>query len=155
LVNAYAASTLYGAPLVIIDSGTAITFDVISKDQAYLGGLIFPGMRISLEALGEKTALLPRVKLQTPKNLIGRDTKSSILSGVVLGTVALTKELAAKIKQFLGKNAKFIGTGGNINLIKKYSGMNMIVNRNLTLTGIRLVYDKVSLQAKHKRIKNP
>ena len=146
LVNAFAATQIYGAPLVVIDSGTAITFDVISDRGAYLGGLIFPGMKISLEALSEKTALLPRVKLQPPTALIGRDTKNSILSGVVLGTAALTKGLSARIKQTLGKSARIIGTGGNISLIKKYSGMKIIINRNLTLNGIKLIFAGVKLK---------
>ena len=140
LVNAYAACRLYKAPLIIIDSGTAITFDVISKRKTYLGGLIIPGMQISLEALHEKTALLPEVKLQQPKTFIGRDTKNSILSGVIFGTAALSKELAKRIKQYIGKNARVIGTGGNICLIKKYSGMKMKINPELTLKGINLVY---------------
>ena len=141
LVNAYAASSFYAGPLIIIDSGTAITFDVVTKDKAYLGGLIFPGMEISLEALSEKTALLPQIKLQRPKEFIGRDTKNSILSGVVFGTAALSQELAVRIKQHLGKNARIIGTGGNISLIKKYSGMKIDINRDLTLIGIKLIYD--------------
>jgi len=146
LVNAYAASNLYACPLIVIDSGTAITFDVISKDRAYLGGLIFPGMNISLEALKEKTALLPKVKLQPPKMFIGRDTQNSILSGVVFGTAALTKELAARIKRYLGKNTRIIGTGGNIVLIKQYSGMQIEVIKDLTLIGIRLIYDNKILK---------
>ena len=141
LVNAYAASRLYPTPLIVIDSGTAITFDVISKGRAYLGGLIFPGMNISLEALKERTALLPQVKLQPPKMLIGRDTKNSILSGVVFGTAVLSKGLAGRIKQYLGKNARIIGTGGNISLIKRYSGMKMKINKDLTLVGIKLIYE--------------
>jgi len=143
LVDAYAAGCLYPAPLVVIDSGTAITFDVISKDRAYLGGLIFPGMNISLAALKEKTALLPKVKLSPPKTLIGRDTKNSILNGVVLGTAALSKELTEKIKKKLGRNTQIIGTGGNISLIKKYSGLKMSINRDLTLIGIKLIYKKM------------
>ena len=141
LVNAYAASRLYTGPLIVIDSGTAITFDVISKDPAYLGGLIFPGMNMSLEALKEKTALLPKVKLQAPEIFIGRDTKNSILSGVVFGTAALSQELVARIKQSLGKNAQIIGTGGNIALIKRYSGMKIKINKDLTLIGIKLIYE--------------
>jgi len=127
--------------LIVIDSGTAITFDVISKDQAYLGGLIFPGMNISLDALKEKTALLPQVKLQQPKMLIGRDTKNSILSGVVFGTAFLCKELVSEIKQFIGKNTVVVGTGGSINLIKKYSRLEIKINPNLTLKGINLIYE--------------
>ena len=148
LVNAYAASSLYVSPLIVIDSGTAITFDAISKDRAYLGGLIFPGMNISLEALKEKTALLPQVKLQQPKMLIGRDTKNSILSGVVFGTAALSKELAARIKQSLGKNVRIIGTGGSIFLIKRYSGMKIEINRDLTLIGIKLIYENKIIKAR-------
>ena len=145
LVNAYAAINLYSSPLVVIDSGTAITFDVISKDKAYLGGLIFPGMNISLTALHEKTALLPKVKLQTPKTLIGRDTQDSILNGVVLGTAALSKELALRIKQSLGKNTRIIGTGGNISLIRRFSGIKIRINKNLTLIGINFIYmDKIA-----------
>lgn len=141
LVNAYAACNLYQAPLIVIDSGTAVTFDVISKKKAYLGGLIFPGMRLSLEALKEKTALLPQVKLAKPKEFIGRDTKNSILSGIVFGIAALSQELAKKIKKSLGKEALVIGTGGDILLIKKYSGIKIKVDRNLTLKGINFLYE--------------
>lgn len=154
LVNAYAASNLYTGPLVVMDSGTAITFDVISKSGAYLGGLIFPGMNISLEALKEKTALLPQVKLEPPKMFIGRDTKNSILSGVVFGTAALSKELVTRIKHSLGKNAKIIGTGGNISLIQRYSGMRIEINKDLTLVGIKLIYDKKIVGKDQRFIKN-
>jgi type III pantothenate kinase len=147
LVNAYAADSLYAGPLIVIDSGTAVTFDVISKDKAYLGGLIFPGMKMSLEALKEKTALLPKIKLQPPKMFIGRDTKNSILSGVVFGTAALSKEIVSKIKQSLGKNTRIIGTGGNISLIKRYSGIKMKINRDLTLIGIKLIHKHRIIEA--------
>jgi type III pantothenate kinase len=146
LVNAYAASQIYPGPLVVIDSGTAITFDVISSDRAYLGGLIFPGMSISLEALQEKTALLPLVKLGIPKTFIGRDTKNSMLSGVVFGTAALCKEIAARIKKQLGKNIRILGTGGNIHLIKKYSGLKIQIIKELTLTGIKLIYENLEFK---------
>jgi type III pantothenate kinase len=98
-------------------------------------------MNISLAALKEKTALLPQVKLQPPKMFIGKDTKNSILSGIVFGTAALSKELIRRIKQSLGRNAQIIGTGGNISLIKRYSGMKIEINRNLTLIGIKLIYE--------------
>lgn len=140
LVGAYAACNLYPAPLIVINSGTAITFDAVSRKKAYLGGLIFPGMRISLETLTAKTALLPRIKLQQPKTLIGGDTKNSILSGIVFGIASLSKELVNRIKQRIGKDALVIGTGGNIHLIKKYSGMGIKIDTNLTLKGINLVY---------------
>jgi type III pantothenate kinase len=144
LVNAYAACEFYSAPLIVIDSGTAITFDVISRKKAYLGGLIFPGMGISLSALAKETALLPQVKLGQPRSLIGRDTQNSILSGIVFGTALLSKELTKIIKRRLGGNVGVIGTGGNISLIKKYSGMKIKINQNLTLKGINLVYKNLN-----------
>ncbi len=140
LVNAYAASKLYGTPAIIIDTGTGITFDVVSKNNEYLGGLIFPGVGILLTSLAEKTALLPLIKIAKPKKLIGNDTKSSILSGIVFGIAALSKELIQKIKLHAGKNSIVIGTGKDIDLIARYSKLKVKINRNLTLEGINLIY---------------
>ena len=140
LVNAYAASVFYQAPLIVVDSGTAITFDVISKNKAYLGGLIAAGMGISLMALKEKTALLPQVNLDRPQTLIGKDTKNSILSGIVFGTADLCSGLIKRICRRLGKGYMVIGTGGNIRLIKKYSKTRIIIDKDLTLKGINLIY---------------
>ena len=140
LVNAYAGLFFYGAPLIVIDSGTAITFDVISKRKAYLGGLILPGLGISLAALNEKTALLPRIKLEYPKELIGRDTISSILSGVVIGAGALADALVTRIKRKIGRSTRAIGTGGSIELIKSCSELKLRIDPNLTLRGLNLIY---------------
>ncbi|MDO8489765.1 MAG: type III pantothenate kinase [Candidatus Omnitrophota bacterium] len=142
LVNTYAALCFYKTPLIVIDSGTAITFDVIDKNKKYLGGLIIPGMKISLEALREKTALLPSVSLNNPKMFIGCDTKNSLLSGIVFGTAGSVKELTNKIKKCIGKNARVIGTGGNIGLIKKYSKIDLKTDNNLTLKGINFIYEE-------------
>ncbi len=143
LINAYAASQLYGSPCVVIDSGTALTFDIVSKRKEYLGGLILPGIKMSLGALGDNTALLPQLSLSTPKKLIGIDTKSSMLSGVVFGAAALTKELINMIKRKTGKNTLVIGTGGNISLLKKYSGIKIKIDKELTLKGINLIYNEI------------
>ena len=140
LVCAYAASYFYGYPAIIIDSGTALTLDVVSKKGAYLGGLIVPGLQMALNTLHEKTALLPQVKLIAPKVLIGRDTKSSILSGVVFGASALIQDLSQRITKFSGKTTRIIGTGGNIALIKKYTHIKIVVDQRLTLKGINLIY---------------
>lgn len=140
LVNAYAGIELYAAPLIVVDFGTAITFDVISRNKEYLGGMILPGLRISLEALTEKTALLPKIKLGEPKELIGKDTKNSMLSGIVYGFAALTDDLTQRIKNKIGSNAKVIATGGNIFLLKKYCKHFDKININLTLEGINLIY---------------
>ncbi|MFC1658719.1 type III pantothenate kinase [Candidatus Omnitrophota bacterium] len=140
LVNAFAGIQLYGAPLVVIDFGTAVTFDAISKRKEYLGGLILPGLDISLDALAERTALLPRVKLNKPGEFIGRDTKESILSGVVYGFAALSDDLVDRLKSRIGKGAKVIGTGGNIELIKPYCRKIDKIDRDLTLKGLNLLY---------------
>ncbi|MCK9430235.1 MAG: type III pantothenate kinase [Candidatus Omnitrophica bacterium] len=144
LVNAYAASIFYRAPLIVIDSGTAVTFDLISRKKEYLGGLITPGMGISLKVLKEKTALLPEVKLSRPRTLIGQDTKSSILSGIVFGAADLCSGIVKRIRQQLGKDTTVIGTGGNICLIQEYSNLNMKIDKDLTLKGINLVYEYAS-----------
>jgi type III pantothenate kinase len=142
LVNAYAGVILYGAPLIVVDFGTAITFDAVSKNKEYLGGMILPGLDISLHSLAERTALLPKIKLNKPKEFIGRDTKDSILSGVVYGFAALTDDLTQRIKNRIGKSAKVIGTGGNIKLIRRYCRNIDKVDRDLTLKGLNLIYNR-------------
>jgi len=142
LVNAYAGVTLYGSPLIVVDFGTAVTFDVITKNKVYLGGMILPGLRISLESLAQETALLPSIRLDNPKEFIGRDTKNSMLSGIVYGFAALTDDLTQRIKSRIGKNALVVGTGGNIAMIKKYCNNFDKINADLTLEGIRLIYKK-------------
>jgi len=141
LVNAYAGIALFGAPLIAVDFGTALTFDVISRQKEYLGGMIFPGLSMSLEALTQKTALLPSVSLDQPKEFIGRDTKNSMLSGIVYGFAALTDDLVGKIKNKIGKNAKVVGTGGNVDFIAKHCKNIDVKDVNLTLKGIDLIYN--------------
>jgi type III pantothenate kinase len=140
LVNAYAGIRLYGAPLIVIDFGTAVTFDVVSKSAAYLGGMILPGLSISLEALGAHTALLPKIRLRAPEEFIGRDTKNSMLSGIVYGFALAADALSRKIKDKIGKKAKVIGTGGNITSIARYCRGIDYIDKDLTLKGINLVY---------------
>lgn len=142
LVNAFAAVKLYGSPAIIIDFGTAITFDVVSKNKDYLGGIILPGLEISLDALAQKTALLPKIKLEKPREFIGRDTKNSMLSGIVYGFAALTDDMVNRIKHKIGKNAKVIGTGGNIKLINSYCKEIDRTDINLTLKGLDLIFSR-------------
>jgi type III pantothenate kinase len=141
LVNAYAGVMFYGSPLIVVDFGTAITFDVISKNREYLGGMILPGLEMSLSALAEKTALLPKIRLERPWELIGGDTRNSMLSGIVYGFAGLTDNLLEKIKSKIGKNARVIGTGGNINLIGRYCKRMDRIDRDLTLKGLYLIYN--------------
>jgi len=142
LVNAYAGIILYGYPLIAVDFGTAVTFDIISRKKEYLGGMILPGLRISLEALGERTALLPKIRLKAPPEFIGRDTENSMLSGVVHGFAALTDGVIKQMKPGLGKGTRVIGTGGNINLIAKYCRSFDKIDQDLTLKGLNLLYNR-------------
>lgn len=139
LVNAYGGIIKYGAPLIIVDFGTAITFDVISKKEEYLGGMILPGLELSLRALFHGTALLPRVFLKQPKEFIGKSTKESILSGIVYGFAGLADSLIDKIQKKIGKNAKVIATGGNSHLIARYSKAITHIDPNLTLRALTLL----------------
>ncbi len=138
LVNAFAARELYGAPAVVIDFGTAVTFDIVSRKGEYLGGLIMPGIKMSLASLYEKTALLPRVKLKAAKDIIGKDTVNSIRGGILFGLGAMCDGLVARYKKNLGRNLKVIATGGNARLIKRYAKSIQVVDEDLTLKGLRL-----------------
>ncbi|MBN2831679.1 MAG: type III pantothenate kinase [Candidatus Omnitrophica bacterium] len=140
LVNAYAATIIYGAPIIAVDFGTAITFDVISGKKEYLGGMIIPGLKISLEALHQRTALLPLAKLEKPRDFIGRDTKNSMLSGIIYGFSSLTDDLIMRIRKAIGRNTLSIATGGNIRLISRYCRQLDKVDINLTLKGLNMLY---------------
>jgi type III pantothenate kinase len=142
LVDAIAAKEIYGTPAIIVDSGTAITFDFVSAKGEYEGGLIMPGIDISLKALYTKTALLPDVKLKDDKNLtlIGKDTVNSIKGGLLNGFGSMTDGLVGRIKAKYGKGITVIGTGGYIRLIKKYSVSIDIIDEYLILKGLRMIY---------------
>jgi len=144
LVNAYAGACLYGSPCIVIDLGTAITFDIVAKDKSYLGGMILPGLNLCIEALFRDTALLPRVKLKKPKEFIGKDTESGILSGLVYGFSILIDGMIDKIRRYLKYNLKVIGTGGDIFLIKYYSKKIDIIDRDITVKGLSILYTKRS-----------
>lgn len=144
LVNAYAGIILYGAPCIVVDLGTAITFDIVSKNKEYLGGMIVPGLQISLDALFEKTALLPKIKLHAPAEFIAKTTRNSILSGIIFGYASLIDGLVVRIKEKIGRNALVIGTGGNIDLVAKFSKSIYNINRDLTLKGIKLIFEKIA-----------
>ncbi len=145
LVNAFSAATLYGSPLIAIDFGTAITFDVISRKKEYLGGMILQGLDMSLKALHLGTALLPEIKFKRPKEFIGRDTESSILSGIVYGVAALTDELARRIKLKIGRDAVVVATGGSVKLMKKYCQAIDFIDTGLTLKGLNLIFNLLQL----------
>ena len=139
LVNAYAAKKLYGAPAVIVDFGTAITFDIVSRRGDYLGGLILPGIELSLSSLYRKTALLPRVELKAVSSIICRDTASSMRGGILFGFGAMCDGLIAAYRKKLGRGLKAVMTGGNAELMKKYIRSVQRVDEDLTLKGLYLI----------------
>ena len=144
LVNAAASKEIYGVPSVVIDFGTATTFDIISKNGEYIGGIIAPGVRISAESLYEKTAKLPKIKLEVPKNIIGKNTKEAILSGIFYGQVGLIKEVMERVQssEFRVQSLKVILTGGYSGFFSKHFP-DFIVDEDLTLKGLKIIFSKI------------
>ena len=148
IVNAVAAYAKYGGPLVIIDFGTATTFCAITENAEYLGGTIAPGVKISSDALFEKTSKLPKVELEEPGHVICKNTIESMQSGLVYGHMGMVEYITKKMKAELaalsptGKEAKVVATGGLATLIEK--GIDCIdhVDKMLTLEGLQLIYEK-------------
>jgi type III pantothenate kinase len=140
IANAVGAHDLYGGPAIVVDFGTATTFDVISSAGEYMGGAIIPGVEISMEALFQRAALLRRVELVEPRSVIGRNTMESVQSGVVYGYASLVDGMVARIEDEIGE-AVVIATGGLAPLIAPHT---RAVDRHepwLTLHGLRLVYE--------------
>jgi type III pantothenate kinase len=141
VVNAAAAYRLYGGPAIVIDMGTATTFDVVSKEGDYLGGAITAGMEVAAEALFLRAAKLPRVELVRPKHAIGKNSVTAIQSGIVFGYIGLIESLVARICEELGEKARVIATGGYAELIAKETPVIEVVNPHLTLLGLRFIHD--------------
>jgi len=140
IVNAAAAHHLYGKPVIIVDLGTATTFDTVSKEGDYLGGAIAPGIVTAAEALFTRAAMLPRVDLVHPEHAIGTNTIAAMQSGIVFGYVALIEGMVARMQQELGEKTKVVATGGYAELLSKETSVINVVNPNLTLIGLRLIY---------------
>ena len=139
LVNAVAAYNECGGSIVV-DFGTAVTFDVISGRNEYLGGLIFPGIRLSLENLSSKAALLPKIKLTPSKPLLGSDTAGSMRSGILNGYAALCEGVIKRLRLKCGRNLRVIATGGDAALLARYCSDIKKVDSDLTLKGLLLSY---------------
>jgi type III pantothenate kinase len=140
LVNAVAAHHLYGGPLIIIDFGTATTFDVVDTDGGYIGGVICPGINLSLEALYMAASKLPGIAIVRPKTVIGRGTVPAMQSGVFWGYIGLIEGLVQRIVAEFGKPMKVIGTGGLAPLFKEAAPVIEIVDGDLTLRGLAMIY---------------
>ena len=142
IVNSVSAFTKYGGPLVVIDFGTATTFDVVSEKCELLGVVIAPGIKTSLEGLASKTAQLPMIELDAPKTVIGKNTKHCMQAGVIFGFAGLVDNIVRKIKKELKvENIKVIATGGLGEIIAKESQSISLVDRTLTLDGLRVIYE--------------
>ncbi len=139
VVNSAAALHLHGGPLIVIDFGTATTFDAVSKDGEYLGGAIAPGINISAEALFMRTAKLPQVELVAPRRAIGKNSITAMQSGIIFGYVGLIEGIVARIKKELGGQVKVIATGGLAENITKETKIIDTIEKDLTLTGLRLI----------------
>ena len=149
IANALAAFSKYGGPVVVIDFGTAVTYDAISAEGDYLGGAIAPGVEISLDALVSHTAMLRRVEAVAPDSVIGRNTITSIQSGLIWGFVAQVEGMVERMIAELGGKATVIATGGQAGMVAGLTHVIQSVDPLLTLEGLRLIYLQNADGARH------
>jgi type III pantothenate kinase len=143
LANAVAARQRFGAPVVVVDFGTAVTFDVVNSAGDYVGGIIAPGLAVMTDYLHEKTALLPKIKIREIKSVVGKSTEAAMLVGAVHGYRGLVRELIAELKRELGaKHLPVVATGGYAKLIAAKLPEISAVAPDLTLEGLRLVWQR-------------
>lgn len=145
IVNALAGREKYGSPVIVADYGTAITFDVVSREGDYLGGVIAPGLNSGISALFSKAAKLPQVALNIPETVIGRNTEEAIQAGILFGNAGLTDRIIDMIRNEEGMSeAKVIATGGHAGLMAKVSKNIQYVDKWLTLEGLKMIYERVN-----------
>ncbi len=142
IVNAVAALERYGGPCIVVDLGTAITFDAVSARREYLGGVICPGIGISIAGLFQKTARLPMVDFRDPGRLIGTNTVASMQSGLYYGLIAMIDGIVERMAAELGPGTRTVATGGHATLVTRGSKWVKTADEDLTLEGLRLIWEK-------------
>jgi len=142
LVNSVAGKARYGAPLIVVDFGTAITLDILNSEGAYLGGTISPGLVTGMEALFGRAAKLPQVSLEPPKSVIGNNTIGSIQAGIMFGNAGLVDRLVTRTWDELGGRTRVVATGGHAASIAALSETITDVDPWLTLEGLRLIHER-------------
>ena len=143
IVNAVAAISKYNCPVILIDFGTATTYCAVSKKGEYIGGAISPGMKISSEALFQKASKLPRVELVTPETVICKDTVSAMQAGIIYGYAGQVEKIVGLMKKELkDEGTLVIATGGLANMISQETNAIDVIDPNLTLEGLRIIYEK-------------
>ena len=142
IVAAVAALAEYPAPLILMDLGTATTIEVVDKDSSYIGGVIFPGVKLSLEALTSRAAQLPGISLDQPKKVIGKNTVDCMRSGMMYGTAAMIDGIIERIEEELGHKATIVATGGLARFITPLCKREIILERDLLLKGLNIIYKK-------------
>ena len=142
LVGVVAGYYRYGAPVIVIDMGTAITLFYVNSDKELVGGIISPGIRTSYSSLFSKTAKLEEARAVSPLNVIGKDTVTCIQSGMIFGTASMLDGLIRKMKVEIGEEAKVVLTGGEALMVKDYLEEEVIYDRHLLMEGLRIIYNK-------------
>ncbi|MBQ2937134.1 MAG: type III pantothenate kinase [Lachnospiraceae bacterium] len=143
IVDAVAAYELYGGPVLVMDFGTATTYDLVTEDGCFGVGITAPGIRISAKALWEDTAKLPEIEIKKPKSILARETISSMQAGLVYGQIGQTEYIVNQVKKETGyENLKVVATGGLGRIIADETDTIQVYNRELTLEGLRIIYEK-------------
>lgn len=142
IVNAVAGLKYYGAPIIMIDMGTATTISVVDDKKNYIGGMILPGVKVSLESLVNRTSQLPRISLEAPKKIIGKNTIDCMKSGIIMGQAACMDGMIERIWDELGYQVPVVATGGLAGCIVPYCKKKIICDNELTLKGLNIIYQK-------------